>query len=366
MIVTQTSGRNLPRREELPTHTIIRLDGNLLEARKWEFLELPPAEREEVVDDLFASDDLERNVDLLVTELDNVLEEIQPDVIHAHSTYVVFNRVLETMREHYHIQTPLVLTVHGLPKPLILPSGENTTDYEQLATHCPFDVVYGVSKHVTASLEKHLRSDIRIEAMYLGVDAELFSPGEDYGSRWDLVFAGRIEKVKGVDLFPDMLRLLSKKNPRMSMAITGAGSYEEQLRADLESTGTIDMVTFLGVVDWDDVPRAINSSQVFLYPSRREPFGLAIVEAMACERAVVSSDIFGPTEIITPNKDGMLVRPDDPRVLAETVWWLMTHERKRRMIGAAARQTVLQRFDIDRHVRLLLCKYEKMRDGVGK
>ncbi len=69
---------------------------------------------------LFSPDDLEKNVELLVTEFQSLIEDFQPDVVQAHSTYVGFNRILEQCCSEPSIeQLPLIATIHGLPKPLV-------------------------------------------------------------------------------------------------------------------------------------------------------------------------------------------------------------------------------------------------------
>ena len=87
-----------------------------------------------------AYQDLEENVKQLVEQLRRLIKDFKPDIIHAHSTYVVFNKVLEILKNGPLLdEIPILLTIHGVPKPLILPSGEKTTDYAELISSCPFD-----------------------------------------------------------------------------------------------------------------------------------------------------------------------------------------------------------------------------------
>ena len=99
MVVTQSPRRDSPESITREYYTIYYLTGNLLEARKWELFELPEEERRERVDVLFKENDLELNIDELAGQLQDFLDEYRPDIIHAHSTYVVFNRVLSKLQE---------------------------------------------------------------------------------------------------------------------------------------------------------------------------------------------------------------------------------------------------------------------------
>ncbi len=360
IIATQAAKRDAPRIEHFATHVIVRLRGNLLEARKWEFFSLPPEEREEAVGRMFRRNDLESNVSLLVQELGELVRNTSPDVIHAHSTYVVFNRALEQLMQDDQLDVPIVLTVHGLPKSLVLPSGERTTDYAQLSKHCPFVQVYGVSEHVTSELRRHLPSSVKVQTLYLGVDVNTFAPRKTGLKQWDLAFMGRIEVEKGVYLFPEMLQHLVAWKRHLKMVITGEGSYRRQLLRELEEANLGGHVTYLGVVPSETVPHVLNSSRVFLYPSTREPFGLSIVEAMACGLPVISTDAYGPTEIITHEWDGILVKPGDAEELMTAARTLLADEEQRHAIARAARETVLKRFTIDRHARSVCECYEVM------
>ena len=129
-VATQSQTRTAPASMENVHYRLFQLPGNYLEARKWEFFSLPENERAEFVEKLFKPDDLERNIDLLVQQLEKLILQLQPDIIPAHSNYVVFNRVLDSLKRTLVLNgIPLLVTIHGFPKQLILPNGEKTTDY---------------------------------------------------------------------------------------------------------------------------------------------------------------------------------------------------------------------------------------------
>ena len=135
------------------------------------------------------------------------------DIIHAHSTYVVFNRVLDSLREkHVFAKIPILATIHGFPKQLILPNGTKTTDYDQLVSSCPFDKILGVSNSVANVLRKYLSPQglqDRVETHYNGINTTVFTPQPHIAKDWDLAFFGRLMKMKSIDLFPKILSLLT-------------------------------------------------------------------------------------------------------------------------------------------------------------
>jgi glycosyltransferase involved in cell wall biosynthesis len=364
IIVTQASERDSPEIIDSKHYRIYNLQGNLLEARKWEFFSLSEAERERVVDEMFHRDDLALNVDALEKQLSKLIRTLKPDLIHAHSPYVVFNRVLKKIRENSGFrEIPTLATIHGRPKPLILPSGERTTDYDAFVDACPFDLILAVSNNVAEALKRYLDmrgETVPVRTLYLGVNLSVFYPEPDVSKRWDLAFLGRLEPMKAVDLFPEMLSLLKPDFPTLRFLMTGEGSLKNQILDEFAKEKVSGMVDYLGVVQTDQVPKLINQSRVFIYPSREEPFGLSILEAMACGVPVVTTNVFGPSEIITNNVDGLVVPPENVRELVNAVGSLLTSENLQTEIGRNARQTVENRFDIKLHYEQLIQSYNQL------
>ncbi|TFG07448.1 glycosyltransferase family 1 protein [Candidatus Thorarchaeota archaeon] len=363
IIVSQSPARDSPETLEREHYTLHHRDGNLLEARKWEYYAMSEAERGTMANKLFKLNDVSENVLLLVRQLSELIEETKPDILHAHSTYVIFNRVLAKLKSDFDLGVPAIVTIHGLPKPLILPSGTETTDYSELVSAFPFDLALGVSNAVSEALRMHLRP-LRLEHLvhteYLGVDLSTFKPNLSLEKEWDLAFMGRLEAMKSVDLFPEMLLLLKRKYPDLRMVMTGEGSMKDQLLEEITRLGLEALVEYRGVVRMDEVANLINRSRVFLYPSRREPFGLSIVEAMACGIPVITTNVFGPREIVRHKWDGYIIPANDTRALVEAVEALLSDVELRTRLGKNALESVRKRFDIRMHTTRLVGIYDQI------
>jgi glycosyltransferase involved in cell wall biosynthesis len=364
MIVTQAPDQDMLDSTIHDHYSVKYLPGNLLEARKWKFYALPEEDREHEALRLFRKDDLELNVQSLKSQLLEVTNEFEPDIIHAHSTYVVFNRVLKDLKEEGILNDiPMLATIHGRPKPLTLPDGKRTTDYEAFLEACPFDFVLGVSDNVTATLQKGFQdhgATTQVSTCYLGIDLSVFTPQPSIPKRWDIAFMGRFERMKSVDLFPEMLTLLKQDFPTLRFLMTGEGSLRERILGQFDKEDVTSLVDYLGVVQGSDVPNLINQSRVFLYPSREEPFGLSILEAMACGVPVVTTNVFGPSEILTHNYDGLMVAPDDVKGLANAIRLLLQSDELRTTLGRNGRVTVKARFDIRHHRDELIDVYRML------
>ena len=231
-----------------------------------------------------------------------------------------------------------------------------------------FDLAIAVSENVAGAIKKHLEPDYhdRVRTLYSGIDLSVFRPMPDLEKEWDLAFMGRLEAMKSVDLFPEMLASLKPDFPNLKMMMTGEGFLKDRLFSELNDRDVSSMVDYRGVVDAKDVPVLINKSKVFLYPSRREPFGLSIVEAMACGVPVITTNVFGPREIVKHNYDGIAVPPDDVGALVDAIKTLLSDNELRDQIAENALKSVSERYEIGKHAKQLLIVYQEMIDRKNK
>jgi len=364
LVVAQTSREDMPDYIIHDHYRVQYLPGNLLEAKKWKFYALPNDEQEQAAVQMFGRDDLELNIEALRDQLLGVIQENKPDIIHAHSTYVVFNRVLMNLRHDGRLNNiPILATIHGRPKPLILPDGKRTTDYDEFLDACPFELILGVSDNVTEVLRNGLHEKgivTQVRTCYLGINLSIFAPRPLTPKKWDITFMGRLEKMKAVDLFPEMLSILKRDFPTLRFLMTGEGSLRESILEQFNKKEVSALVEYPGVVDVEKVPDLINQSRIFIYPSREEPFGLSILEAMACAVPVITTNVYGPSEIITQNNDGMMVSPDNVKELSDSIRFLLQHEDLRTAMGNNGRKTVESRFDIEMHTEKLVSIYKSL------
>ena len=102
----------------------------------------------------------------------------------------------------------------------------------------------------------------------------------------------------------------------------------------------------------------------FVAPSREEPFGLCVIEAMAMQRAVVATSVGGPAEVITDGVDGRLVAPTDPAAWSAAAGALLDDAHARAAMGNAARRRVVESFTPRRYAAAMARAYDATA-GVG-
>jgi D-inositol-3-phosphate glycosyltransferase len=202
----------------------------------------------------------------------------------------------------------------------------------------------------------------RIRIVPPGVDIDRFHPIEQSYAKSVIgvpadcrlvLFAGRIEPLKGIDtlfraiaLLRDRARCsaLLRERP-LCVAIIGgdpseAGRRENgemaRLHALRDELGLSDMITFLGARDQDTLHFYFSAADCLVMPSHYESFGMVALEAMACGTPVVVSDVGGLSQLVRHNQTGIRVRVNDPAAVADAVERLLTNEVLRRRMGHRA------------------------------
>lgn len=188
-----------------------------------------------------------------------------------------------------------------------------------------------------------------------GVDVQQFSPRRGAIGRGELVIGTikSLEHVYGIDVlirgFHRCREILANRgDPRsqaLRLVIGGGGSQERALRQLAASLGIASCVKFLGRIPHQEVPAWLNRFEIYVAVSRAESFGVAVVEASACGLPVVVSNISGLAEVVSAERTGLLVPPEDPESLAEALLRLVQQPDLRASLGDAGRQYVLAHYD---------------------
>jgi len=155
-------------------------------------------------------------------------------------------------------------------------------------------------------------------------------------------------KKKGLDVLLRAFALLrhGAAGP-LRLVLVGDGPLRGDLEALALSLGLSDHVDFLGRKGRRDVARLLQNCEVFVLPSRSEPFGIVLIEAMACRKPVVSTKVGGIPEIIETGKNGILVEPDDPSALAEALATVLRDHDLRESLASNGFSTVHEQFSVD-------------------
>ena len=330
-----------------------------------------------------------RLLDALVKDLAMAGAVRSPDIVHCHTWYSHLGGILA--REL--TGAKLVLTTHSLEphrpwKAEQLGTAYQATTWIERTAYQNADGVVAVSESMKEDVQSiyGVQPD-RVRVIHNGIDTDEYQlrVNEETLRRLGVdpsipivLFVGRITRQKGI---LHLVRAIRYLGPGVQVVLcAGAPDTEEigkemaDLVEEAKRESEVPIVWIGGMTPKSDIIALYSHASVFVCPSVYEPFGIINLEAMACETPVVASAVGGIPEIVMQGETGLLVpfepRPDgsaepvDPesfsRALAEAVNELMSDSGRRKSMGDAARQRVLEKFSWKRIAELTAEFYREL------
>lgn len=213
--------------------------------------------------------------------------------------------------------------------------------------------------------EEHLHT------LYNGVDTDHFGYVKECIVRETQVtigFVARWEPRKGMIDAIAVARGLAERGADFQLHLAGSALVgQDPTPANLELEGSIrkeaskvTQVRLPGAIHYDDMPEFLAGTDIGIFPSRDEPFGLVLIEMMAVGLPVVAYNSGAVPEIIEDDVSGIIVPEGDVRAMIDATEALIRDPDRRLRLGAGARRRVEQCFTWDRHVDQLLEIYEQI------
>jgi glycosyltransferase involved in cell wall biosynthesis len=178
-----------------------------------------------------------------------------------------------------------------------------------------------------------------------GVDVEALRPLPEPGGPMTIAFVGRLLEDKGIHSLIRAHALLRERGSAVELLIAGtpdpanpASVSEQEARGWSRQPG----ITWLGHVE--DIATVWARAHVAVLPSRREGLPKSLLEAAACGRPMIATDVPGCREIERPDETGVLVPFGDERALGDAIELLAQSRQRRERYGATARRLVVERF----------------------
>jgi glycosyltransferase involved in cell wall biosynthesis len=181
-----------------------------------------------------------------------------------------------------------------------------------------------------------------------GVDVAWLKPLPEPAGPVTLGFIGRLLDDKGIRVLVAAHRLLRARGLPVILLIAGTpdpANPASVSRAEAEAWSREPGISWLGHVD--DIATVWARAHIAVLPSRREGLPKSLLEAAACGRPMIATDVPGCREVAIPNETGLLVPPDDAAALAEAIERLAQAPDLRARFGAAARRLAETRFSAD-------------------
>ncbi len=241
------------------------------------------------------------------------LNEIKPSIIHSHSADLGF--IISFAARFYGI--PVINTCHGISFDDKQYCFLKRFAEKFFLKHSSFKKIITIDKKGLKSLEyEGIRNVVHIPN---GVDVHKFhfphNKKSDGITRF--LFAGRLEKQKGVEYLLKAVNLLDETE--FEVVITGDGEEADRLRLIAKELHIEDRVTFSGRVDEKGLLEQYQNCDIFVLPSVWEGLPLTLMEAAASGLPVITTDVGGITSVFVHEENALIVRPGDVKQLARNM-----------------------------------------------
>jgi len=157
---------------------------------------------------------------------------------------------------------------------------------------------------------------------------------------------GRLSYEKGHDVLIGAVPTVVQEYPQTVFIFSGDGPQRSALENQVDTLDIRQNVFFLGVRT--DVRELITAAELFVFPSRSEGLGQALLEAMSVGITVVASNVGGIPEVIENGKSGVLVTPEKSHAFAQAIIEMLGNEQQRKIFSSAARETVREKYPIQK------------------
>ncbi len=271
-------------------------------------------------------------------DLKKIIKKFKPDIVHAHyaSSYGVLG-LLTGFK-------PFILSVWG-------------SDIYHFPYLNPLNKI--IMKKIIHKSDKICSSSIamkkiitkeygreEIEVVPFGIDTDRFKPNKQKKNQFVVGTIKSIENHNGIECLLDAAKIVIhdlKKD--INFVIVGEGSLRKQMESRAIELKIEKMVKFLGYVNHEKVYKHFQNLSLFVAVSKRESFGVSILEAAACEVPSITSNIGGLPEVNIDKLTGIVIKPDNPIDLAGSIIKLYENKDLRTKMGKSARERVIKKFN---------------------
>lgn len=305
----------------------------------------------------------------LTNRIVQVSRETGLDIVHAH--YAIPHAAAAYLAKQILMaqdgtRVPkIITTLHGTDITIL----GSDPSYSETVAFCidGSDAVTAVSESLKMDTyrELHVRKPIDVIPNFLDCEVHRrqfdpalrarFCPPDRFSHL--VIHVSNFRPVKRVDAVVDVFRRIAARVPAR-LLLVGDGPELDKARHLLREHGLSDRAEALG--EQDQVVSLLSVADLFLLTSAQESFGLAALEAMACEVPVVASRVGGVPEVIEHGKTGFLHRLDDLEGMAASGLAVLTDPALHRRIADQARRTVVERFCAERVVPMYERCYERV------
>lgn len=290
----------------------------------------------------------------VVQRLKKIYKEFKPDIVHSH--YATSYGLLGSFVKH----EPYLISVWGFDVyefPNASPIHKAILKRNlRKATH-----LFSTSHDMAEETKKYTNK--KIDVIPFGVDTQLFKPIKQEESKaYTIGIVKTLEENYGIDYLIKSFARICVKYPKkqLKLLIVGRGREEANLKKLANDLGITDKVEFAGFVDNSLIPTLLNQMNIVVIPSFIESFGVAAVEASACEIPVIASNVDGLPEVVIDGETGLLCEPGNVKSITDKIDQLIKNPKMAKLMGENGRKFVLEHYDWEKNVDNQILHYKEI------
>lgn len=226
------------------------------------------------------------------------------------------------------------------------------------------DKISATSRMLKERVSELVRSaEKKTEIIPFGVEVpnEVAPPPSDFELKICYIKGHR--NIYGPDVLLEALAEVKKVFPKISLSMAGEGEITDRLKRMTERLGLTSEVTFSGFIDNNVIYDFIRQHHIMVMPSLRESFGVAVLEASACGRPVIASNVGGVPEVVKDGETGYLIKPNDPSLLAQTILRFTGNPALIEEMGQNGYNFIKENYSWEKSLDMMSDLYERMING---
>lgn len=288
----------------------------------------------------------------------SLIKKIEPDIVHAHFiTQYGFCGAFSGFH-------PLVMSAWGDD---VLVNPVESRVFKLMVKYAlgKADVIYAVSGDIAGKIVSKfgISGDV-VKIVPFGVDIELLQSTirvEKTADSKTIIFSNRsFLKVYNIETLINAIPIVLEKNKNIHFVIQGSGPLEKSLKELASDLNVNDYVTFMGWSEYHEMLKHLRDCDIYVSTALSDGTPVSVLEAMACGKACIATDVGGVHEWIKDGVNGCLIPPQQPRVLAEKILQLSKNPAKREMLGKEAHHVVAEKGDWQKIMKRVLEDYKAM------
>ena len=286
----------------------------------------------------------------VVTPLRKIIKEFNPDIVHSHiaSSYGLIGAII-----NFH---PFIVSVWG---------HEVYTFAKKSIIHrkclewvfSKADFILSTSNIMSFEVSKYTKKKVNVTPF--GVDMNIFRNSAVQDKKEIVIGTVKsLEPLYGIEFLIRAFRILVDRNPDipLKLLIVGGGSLFAQMKEYIRQLNLSQITELTGYIPYNKVPEYHNKIDIFaaLSQSDDESFGVAVVEAEACEKPVIVSNAGGLPEVVVNGLTGFVVPPGDVGLIAQLMEDLIRDKQLRLKMGKAGREFVESKYNLKDNVKKMM------------